>query len=63
MKQVLMKLEEENSTYKRVISKMEIQMKQLKAENDVLKKNISCLFKTAKEELERKDSEIDSLKK
>ena len=37
-------------------------VKDLQSANTALKKNISCLFKTAKLELERKDSEIDKLK-
>ena len=35
----------------------------LRRENDILKKNITSLYVTAKRELERKDAEIKSLQK
>lgn len=39
------------------------QNRQLSTTNGALKKNISCLFKTATMEVERKNAEITSLKK
>lgn len=43
------------------IAQLQQQLKSLKAENDVLKKNIGILYRTAKSELERKDRTIDQL--
>jgi hypothetical protein len=39
------------------------QIKSLDAQNQILKKNISVLFKTAQVELERKGEEIKQLRK
>jgi hypothetical protein len=46
------------------------QMKKLKAENDILKRNMGILYRTAKSELDRKDraifqlqNELDSLQR
>lgn len=39
------------------------QVSQLKRENENLKKNISCLYNTAKIELARKDTEISELRR
>jgi hypothetical protein len=41
----------------------EPQIKSLDAQNQILKKNISVLFKTAQVELERKGEEIKQLRK
>ena len=35
---------------------MHVQVQKLEAQNKILRKNISCLFKTAKAEVQRKDS-------
>ena len=43
------------------MTKLQEQIKSLKAENEVLKKNIGILYRTAKSELERKDRTIDQL--
>ena len=37
-----------------------LQIAQLQDVNRILKKNISCLFKTAQEEIQRKDAQISS---
>lgn len=37
------------------------QLKQIKAENDILKRNMGILYRTAKSELERKDRAIFQL--
>ena len=39
------------------------QLEQLKNENEILKRNISILYRTAKKELERKDVRIQQLEK
>lgn len=43
------------------ITQLQEQIKSLKAENEVLKKNIGILYRTAKSELERKDGTIDQM--
>ena len=43
------------------IAKLQQQIKSLKEENDILKKNIGILYRTSKSELERKDRSIDQL--
>ena len=43
------------------ITQLQQQMKSLRAENDILKKNIGILYRTAKSELQRKDLTISSL--
>ncbi len=45
------------------IQKLEKQTQLLTAQNTALKKNISCLYKTAKLEIERKDQEIARLRR
>ncbi|XP_029213850.2 centrosomal protein of 135 kDa-like [Acropora muricata] len=54
----LKKLHEES---KKTIKNLEIEMKKLRDENSVLKKNISSLYLTAREEIKRKDSQIKTL--
>ncbi|XP_062521739.1 CASP8-associated protein 2-like [Corticium candelabrum] len=44
-------------------SRLQIENKVLSEQNVALKKNISCLYKTAKAEIERKDREISELRK
>lgn len=43
------------------ISKLQQQIKTLEDENEILKKNMGILYRTAKTELERKDRRIDEL--
>ena len=43
------------------ITQLQQQIKSLQAENDILKKNIGILYRTAKSELQRKDKTISSL--
>lgn len=43
------------------MAQLQRQITSLKADNDVLKKNIGILYRTAKSELERKDRTIDQL--
>lgn len=43
------------------VNEMQQQMKTLKEENEILKKNIGILYRTAKSELERKDRAIERL--
>lgn len=45
------------------MARLEKQNAQLKEVNVALQKNISCLFKTAKEELARKDELIEQLRR
>lgn len=55
-----------SSTWPQMLSQSEVdrlrqQLKSLAEENDVLKKNMGILYRTAKNELERKDRAIDQL--
>ncbi|KAL7542450.1 hypothetical protein ACHAXR_012362 [Thalassiosira sp. AJA248-18] len=43
------------------IAQLQQQVKSLKVENDLLKRNIGILYRTSKSELERKDRTIDQL--
>mmetsp|Transcript_6746 Transcript_6746/g.15365 ORF Transcript_6746/g.15365 Transcript_6746/m.15365 type:complete len:101 (-) Transcript_6746:892-1194(-) len=43
------------------IAQLQQQIKSLKVENDIVKKNIGILYRTSKSELERKDRTIDQL--
>lgn len=54
----LKKLHEES---KQTIKKLEAEIKKLRDENLVLKKNISSLYLTAREEITRKDAQIKTL--
>ena len=60
-----------NTTLSQIeITQLQQQIKSLQAENDILKKNIGILYRTAKSELQRKDKticqlqdEVDSLRR
>ncbi|KAL9185436.1 hypothetical protein ACHAXT_003213 [Thalassiosira profunda] len=43
------------------MAQLQRQVQALKSENEVLKRNIGILYRTAKSELERKDRAIDTL--
>lgn len=43
------------------VEELKRQVEKLKAENQVLKRNIGTLFRTARAEIRRKDSKIESL--
>ncbi|KAL7554924.1 hypothetical protein ACHAWF_018489 [Thalassiosira exigua] len=43
------------------VLQLQRQLKSLKDENEILRKNIGILYRTAKSELERKDRTIDQL--
>lgn len=45
------------------VEKLQHQVESLQTENDTLRRNIGTLYRTAKSEIQRKDTEIESLMK
>eukprot|EP00959_Pyramimonas_sp_CCMP1952_P422704 8854903-Pyramimonas_sp.AAC.1 len=54
--------EEENSENKRKLEEVETEVEKLREQNSTLTRNISCLFKTAKQDATRRDSEIKDMR-
>jgi hypothetical protein len=52
--------ESENVRVKNEVETLKRKLERLEIQNSILRKNISCLFKTARAELQRKDSIIHS---
>ena len=52
-----------NSLYRRLGTSLLLQSVQLRKENEVLRRNISALYNTAKNELGRRDTEIADLRR
>uniref|UniRef100_A0A7S0MYF2 Uncharacterized protein n=1 Tax=Pyramimonas obovata TaxID=1411642 RepID=A0A7S0MYF2_9CHLO len=54
--------DKERSSIKRKLQEVETEVEQLREQNNTLTRNISCIYKTAKNDAARRDSEIKEMR-